>query len=88
MRPAYCRLGGLSVDSLFHTFVRVRTRSNEGVQHPADFDERDIFQCSEEVDERAWCTAHDGAVWVGASRGIDAVDLTFTVEVAWKDRGF
>jgi hypothetical protein len=37
------------------------------------------------VDKRAWSSANDGTVRIGAALRIDAIDLTFSMKITGKD---
>ena len=46
---------------------------------------RDEPQLREEVHERAWRAAYDGAIRIRAARGVDSVALALSMEVGWEN---
>ena len=71
---------------LFDLTVRIGSRCDQLPREVFDAIENDFAQYSIEVDKRAWSSANDGTVRIGAALRINAIDLTFPMEVTRKDR--
>lgn len=74
-----------AVDELENLLVRFRVGVDVAVKQGEGRVVRDLSKLRVEVDHGARRATDDGAVGVRASRRVDALALTFAVEVAWED---